>query len=444
MDKRIAQWGIAALLLIAPAAALASIDTNLRYGARGEAVTQLQQFLGVRGFLESEPTGNFYSLTLKAVKAYQSSQGIPATGFVGPLTRAAINQALAAESEQTPNAAAASDAEYQKLMIPVEQLLKALSNDTFATNPSAPAPATSTPAQFAFDPAWRDAIVNLYCLSRYGTLDDATSGSGVIIDPRGVILTNAHVASSFIFADWPNPNLLDCSVRIGSPAAPRYKAALLYIPDAYMTDRIARSYTYTDDTPVYGEKDYALLIITGPTNSAASMPNSFPHLDLYQGGPLPVGTPVYLSGYSAEFLGGIALQRDLSQLSSASIVASQAPIGNSATPEAIAFTGNISSQHGASGGAVIGAGGKLAGLVTFLNKDYGISTKERVLNAITTDYILRDFAADHHTMSIAAFLNSTTNLTDLARTYASSTVTRYQQMYAKIWKDRGFNVPGLP
>ena len=60
------------IALLIPNIISASIDANLRYGA----------------------TGNFYSLTLKAVKEYQKSVSITPTGFVGPLTRAKINQEL--------------------------------------------------------------------------------------------------------------------------------------------------------------------------------------------------------------------------------------------------------------------------------------------------------------------------------------------------------------
>lgn len=81
---------------IIPSISLASIDTNLKYGARGVAVTELQDFLIAKGFLTGQTSGNFFSLTRKAVVAYQSSIGLPATGYVGPMTRAKINDDLSA------------------------------------------------------------------------------------------------------------------------------------------------------------------------------------------------------------------------------------------------------------------------------------------------------------------------------------------------------------
>lgn len=83
-------------LLLTPVFTYASIDNNLYYGLQKNGdVKQLQEFLIDKGFLTGSATGNFFSLTLKAVKAYQSSAGINSTGYVGTLTRAAINNELA-------------------------------------------------------------------------------------------------------------------------------------------------------------------------------------------------------------------------------------------------------------------------------------------------------------------------------------------------------------
>ena len=90
------------LSLIVPTLAFASIDTNLSYGTHGTAVVELQNFLIQNGFLTgTTATGNFFSLTKKAVVAYQASVGLPTTGFVGALTRAKINAASVAPTAST-------------------------------------------------------------------------------------------------------------------------------------------------------------------------------------------------------------------------------------------------------------------------------------------------------------------------------------------------------
>lgn len=89
---------------ILPSVSLASIDINLKYGSRGAEVVELQEFLIEKGFLSGQASGNFFSLTRKAVVAYQSSIGLPATGFVGPMTRAKINDDLLSSNASSVSA----------------------------------------------------------------------------------------------------------------------------------------------------------------------------------------------------------------------------------------------------------------------------------------------------------------------------------------------------
>lgn len=86
---------IIAFVLLFPITSFASIDVNLNYGSHGSEVTELQEFLIDKGFLASPATGNFYTLTRKAVVQYQSSINLPTSGFVGPMTRGKINAELA-------------------------------------------------------------------------------------------------------------------------------------------------------------------------------------------------------------------------------------------------------------------------------------------------------------------------------------------------------------
>jgi peptidoglycan hydrolase-like protein with peptidoglycan-binding domain len=103
-------------LLLFPAISSAAINQNLSYGISSSAVTDLQNFLTTQGFYKGPITGNFFSLTRKAVVAYQSSLGIPDTGFVGALTRAAINNALSEASSSS-----GSVATVQTDTVPIQQ-----------------------------------------------------------------------------------------------------------------------------------------------------------------------------------------------------------------------------------------------------------------------------------------------------------------------------------
>src|SRR3989344_42168 len=83
------------VLLFVPFIASATIDINLYYGLKdNNKVKELQEFLISKDLLVGSATGNFYSLTLDAVKKYQASIGVTKSGYVGPLTRNAINEEL--------------------------------------------------------------------------------------------------------------------------------------------------------------------------------------------------------------------------------------------------------------------------------------------------------------------------------------------------------------
>jgi peptidoglycan hydrolase-like protein with peptidoglycan-binding domain len=86
--------------------ACVSITHDLRYRSRdittGGDVSALQDFLQSQNYLNSEPTGYFGLLTLKAVKDFQSANSINPTGFVGPVTRAKIKALTCGDVAVTP------------------------------------------------------------------------------------------------------------------------------------------------------------------------------------------------------------------------------------------------------------------------------------------------------------------------------------------------------
>lgn len=75
-----------------------SFTRNLQLGDTGMDVKTLQVFLNIHSFTVATTgpgsSGNesdyFGNLTIKALEAFQKSVGIPATGYLGPLTRAAM------------------------------------------------------------------------------------------------------------------------------------------------------------------------------------------------------------------------------------------------------------------------------------------------------------------------------------------------------------------
>lgn len=59
---------------------------TLQYGAKGEAVQNLQRLLKVLGYLEEPCIGGYGAATRNAVKAYQQQNGLPATGIANDPT----------------------------------------------------------------------------------------------------------------------------------------------------------------------------------------------------------------------------------------------------------------------------------------------------------------------------------------------------------------------
>ena len=65
---------------------------DLYRGESGAEVVALQQALRAEGLFSGEITGNFYDFTREAVTNFQEKYGINATGYVGPATRAKLNE----------------------------------------------------------------------------------------------------------------------------------------------------------------------------------------------------------------------------------------------------------------------------------------------------------------------------------------------------------------
>jgi len=98
MKKVLLTTGVALLALATIVSAQGyTFNTNLTVGSTGADVVALQTWLMAQSYSipaissGAAAKGYFGSQTLAAVKAYQAANGIPNTGFVGPLTRAAIN-----------------------------------------------------------------------------------------------------------------------------------------------------------------------------------------------------------------------------------------------------------------------------------------------------------------------------------------------------------------
>lgn len=251
-----------------------------------------------------------------------------------------------------------------------------------------PAPATSTvpvpaakqepavPATAVGSAKLKQALVNILCTSHNQNLR-GVSGSGVIIDPQGIILTVAHVAQSELLAETLGEGTISCVIRTGDPARSAYKAKLIYISAPWLYKNPT---TLISSQPMgTGENDFAFLAIT--ESAGASLPSSFPYVPL-SSETAGVGESVYVGGYGAQYLSSAQIRSSLSPDFSDGTVDALYTF-HSATQDLLAVLAGKVAQEGSSGGGAVNKDGELIGLITTSEISGDFSTRHvRVLTPL--------------------------------------------------------------
>lgn len=223
----------------------------------------------------------------------------------------------------------------------------------------------------------RAALVNILCQTTGGPVKPI-SGSGVLIDPRGIILTNAHIAQ-YVLLSENGAFKLTCTIRTGSPARAAWKAAVLYIPPVWVS---VHAPEINAPNPIgTGEHDYALLVVT---DSVAE----FPYLPFDTRERIGfTGDQVIAASYPVESTGPLATENDLITVLSPTTI-SQMLTFTARSVDLLSVDGIAEVQGGSSGGAVVNPWGRLIGLL--VTASVTTTTAARDLHALTLNYIDRD------------------------------------------------------
>ncbi len=259
-----------------------------------------------------------------------------------------------------------------------------------ATITLAPAPLpTQTPEEI--NVLARAALVNIYCTTRFSGTTRLVTGSGVMIDSRGIILTNSHVAQNFLFENAPSFGDTDCIIRGGSPASPLYDADILYISPSWVKENAA---SLKEENPLgTGEGDFALLYVTRSLRKDIPLPNAFPYLQRENDrARIFIGNPVLLASYPAGFLGSATIQKDLYQTSAVAEIKDIFTFGNGSL-DVFSIGGTAVAQKGSSGSAVVDLNtGRVLGII--VTSSEGTTTAERDLHAIVFAHMSESMKKD--------------------------------------------------
>jgi hypothetical protein len=204
-----------------------------------------------------------------------------------------------------------------------------------------------------------------------------------------VILTNAHIGQYFLLSQALGRSSVDCVIRIGSPAAPRYRATLLYLPPQWVENNASQ--IKSEHASGTGEYDYAFLLINSTTDPSGTLPASFPNI-LMSGATPVTGENILVAGYPAGFLDSMTIERNLYATSAYSKVGQLYTFDSTMSIDVVSLGGTVVSQGGSSGGAVVRMyDGRLSGLIATATT--GTTTADRDLRAITLNYINRSLTA---------------------------------------------------
>lgn len=232
-------------------------------------------------------------------------------------------------------------------------------------------------------------LVNIICIPDKSTGLKGTSGTGVLIDPKGIIVTVAHIGQFFLLQDYPEAGQGNCTIRTGSPAKNAYTAKLIYISKDWMQEN--RGNINSTNARGTGEHDFALLAITG--SAGASVPSSYSFARPTPSGYTPSeGDEVAIGSYGAEFLTSSQIRSSLYPTISFGEIKEAYTFRGGSVPEIFSVQAGAAAQQGSSGGAVLDDDDRFLGLISTRTVRADLSMRD--LQAITFEHIRKTFAGE--------------------------------------------------
>lgn len=244
--------------------------------------------------------------------------------------------------------------------------------------------ATSTPLEIPEEVIARS-LVNIFCQYTTDSYIRTTTGTGYFIHANGVILTNAHVAQFLLFENTDIVQDAACTIRSGNPAVAQYKAELLYIPPAWISEHAA---LVSDETPVgTGERDYALLYVSASATDTP-LPTVFPHITINTDlvSRALENDRVFVAGYPGEALFRDGADAKLTPLVAATTVSQIYTFGSN-YGDIFSIHNSEVGKHGASGGPIINEDGEAIGLI--VTKGNAETEGPQSLRGLTLSYVDR-------------------------------------------------------
>jgi peptidoglycan hydrolase-like protein with peptidoglycan-binding domain len=427
----IATFALSSVTLAQSTGSSYTFTQNLTIGSTGADVNALQQLLINKGFLTSisTPTGYFGAGTQTALAQFQSANGIsPASGYAGPKTRLFLNALNVAGNA---NATASSG-----------QVLGASTSNENVGAGSSQTSDSGDPPEITINP---QVIVGIVCYGDVTYTNQNTgftvngpsnvmwdSGSGVIIDSNGDILTNRHVvvfADQFTTITDDNGNTIPVKI---SAQLNHCEVGQLPVDATLPTpDQIETLNPYVQ-LPVLGYTaqpafisntaglssneialaDFAILKITGvsqsgPTFGVTSVPSSFPYATFLPIQPYPnldglvetYGFPGNVSQGQGNFPGTLVMTGSVGHFASMDF-------GDSFYADTpLTIHTNMEIAHGRSGSPLFWRG-YVIGLVTRFDNLDNITESA----SVATDAIAKGLQNSGYSLSIAGASASTESI----------------------------------